>query len=1418
MARSAAQEKKYKKYENVVVKAFRKRPTIGFLTSGVAEPLRLVMWTSVAEAAQEQNANIICIAGGELDNASENRSPCSDIFKIGNDDIVDALVMWGASISNYVPQETYIEFCKQFKSKPMINIGHEVAGIPTVTTDDYIGMRNMVLHLVQDHGFRRIAFIRGPEAQIGAEERFKAYKDVLQEAGIEINPDLISQPGAWDGYTGGNAIRLFIDERNERFEAVVGANDSMSLDAIWTLKGYGQSVPEDVAVVGFDDQITAKAAIPPLTTVHQPFREQCRRAVDMALQMLQGAEVPERVIIPTTLFIRESCGCSSPAVKSAATMHHLEKEVTSKSDARYNSTVLELVQIANVAIEGSGDESVAALFNHFLAEIQDGVTGEFLHTLEQIIKDTITEDGEIGIWQNAVSSLRRYARSRYSDESTLVRVEDLCGQARVLISERLQQAELYQKMITERQYVEFREITKALYTAFGLDELSDALFVGLPRLGIRSCYISLYERIPDLTDGELRFNKDASRMILAFDGKGLVKPKERNPFPTTDLLTQVKLASRKNRFSFVVEALLRGRKQLGTALFEVDPPEGRACDILQEQISIAIEAALLLQEREKEEEDLRNAYAAIEKQVVERTAELEQEIIEKMQTKEALSREQHLLRSLMDYSPDYIYFKDLDSRFIKINAALADKFGLSDPDQAIGKTDFDFFAEDHAKVAFEDEKRLIETGATISGKEERETWPDGREAWVSTTKLPLLEEDGNVAGTLGISRDIDKRKKAEKEIIRRATHFEALNTIIAAANAATDLPQLLEIALERALHALGLETGSIWIHPYVAARGMTSETQELITEAMRAYSQLEIPETLVVEDWQAAANTGNPLLPFPDLLIQHDMRSSLTVPIVAEENRRIGGISLTAQTPRTWSDEEIALAEAVGKQLGTTAQRLRLLERIQEQVRQVQQIIDTVPEGVLLLDRTGHVILANPAGKNDLGTLANAQLGDTLTHLGDISIQQIFDAPSQDPWQQIGIGNQIFEIIARPLDSGVQSEGWVLVIRDVTQERETQRRVYLQERLAAVGQMAAGIAHDFNNILVPVTLYSEMLLEEPTLRAEAQEWVKTILSLSQRATSVTQQFLDFSRKGVMSPVEVNLRDFFEDFITLINRMLPENIHVIHKPCEEQVVIRADPGRLQQVLINLAINARDAMSDDGKLIFDISTLTVQPNKRPPYRDMKPGAWLRLRIIDNGIGIPSDVLPHIFEPFFTTKPVGQGTGLGLSQVYGIIKQHDGYIDVESSQGKGTIFTIYLPVFNTQASTILYDDDFDTLEGNLETLLLVEDEPEVRDALSRVLKSLNYRVITASDGKDALRHFDNGGEKVDLVLSDVIMPGLSGPTLFRILNEKQPGIKMLLITGYPLDEGTRELLESNLVSWVQKPVDKKTLADSIQKILNA
>ncbi len=1413
---SPTRKKKCKEAKKKKIKSFRKRPTIGFLTTGVAETLRLVMWSAVAEAAQEHDVNIICAPGGELTESNEIQSLTNSIFQIGNNEIIDALVMWGASISNYVSQETYFDFCNQFKPKPIINIGHVVAGIPTVTTDDYVGMRNLVFHLIEDHGFKRIAFIRGPEAQVGADERFQAYQDVLQERGLQVNPNLISPPGGWSGYTGRNAIRLFVEERKEDFDAVIGANDIMALDAIWTLKKYGKNVPDDIAVVGFDDQIIANAVIPPLTTVHQPFREQCRKAMDMAVKILRGQEVPERVVIPTTLYIRESCGCSSPAMEHAATIFQVGIKDFGQSSTQQDDLLSDLVRVANIAIEGSSEDTIIELLNNYLSEIESCPTGDFLKTLDELIDRTIAEDSEIGIWQNAVSSLRHYALRRFSDENILAQVEDLCGQARVLISEKLQSAEHHQKILRESQYLELREVTRALFTALDFNELADTLYRGLPRLGIKGCYISLYNRILEPEEGELSGNTDHSELLLAFDDKGLWTKKLNEAFPSANLIQHVELDKRKNRFSFVSELLYRGNNQLGIALFEVEPPEGRVCDILQEQISSAIEAALLLQQRNKDQEALRNAYAEIEKQVEERTAELQQEIVERKQTKEALTREQHLLRSLMDYSPDYIYFKDLESRFIKINMALAEKFNLSHPDEAIGKTDFDFFAEDHAKIAFKDEKLLIETGETISGKEEREIFLDGFETWVSTTKLPLLDEDGNVAGTLGISRDIEKRKKAEQEVTRRASHFEALNSIIAAANAATDLPQLLEIALDRSLHALGLEIGSIWIKPHLATQGMDSKTKDLIIQAMRAEAEWKIPAAIPVEDWQTAAKLEDPPLPLADLLLQHGMRSSLTAPIWDEENQHIGGISLAATGPRIWSQEEIALAEAVGQQLGTTAQRLRLLERIREQIRQVQQIIDTVPEGMLLLDQNNCVILANPAGEVDLEILANSGMGDTLTHLGDIPMQQIYSHPGQDPWQQIGKGSQIFEVIARPLESGSQSEGWVLVIRDVTQERETQRRIYLQERLAAVGQMAAGIAHDFNNILVPVTLYSEMLLEEPSLKPEAQGWVKTILSLSQRATSVTQQFLDFSRKGVMTPIEVNLRDFFDDFITLINRMLPENIHVIHIPCEEQVIIRADPGRLQQVLINLAINARDAMSSGGELTFKVSTLKVRKDQRPPYRDMKPGDWVRLEVRDTGTGIPSDVLPHIFEPFFTTKPVGQGTGLGLSQVYGIIKQHDGFIDVESDQIIGTTFTLYIPIYNSQASTIADNDAFEAVKGNLETLLLVEDEPDVRDALSQVLRSLNYRVITASDGDEALQYFENGGEIIDLVLSDVIMPGLSGPSLFHTLNEKRPGIKMLLITGYPLDEGTRELLESNLVSWVQKPVDKKTLSASIHKIL--
>ena len=386
----------------------------------------------------------------------------------------------------------------------------------------------------------------------------------------------------------------------------------------------------------------------------------------------------------------------------------------------------------------------------------------------------------------------------------------------------------------------------------------------------------------------------------------------------------------------------------------------------------------------------------------------------------------------------------------------------------------------------------------------------------------------------------------------------------------------------------------------------------------------------------------------------------------------------------------------------------------------------------------------------------------------------------------------------------------------MSEQQAAERRAQLQDRLAAVGQLAAGIAHDFNNILVPITLYCEMMLEERGLKAKTQERLTIILSQARRAAELTQQFLDFSRMGVIDRRPLDLRELLVKHMKLLESTLTERISLELESTSDDFVVDADRGRLQQVFVNLAVNARDAMPDGGTLKFELSKLQVKPGEAPPFRDMSPGEWVRVQVVDQGGGIPPDILPHIFEPFFTTKPATEGSGLGLSQAYGLVKKHDGYIDAKSDPGGGATITVYLPASASSAGD--YDPEVGerTARGAGETILLVEDDPAVLESLGETLTAMNYRVVTAADAEEALAQFEQFGDEIELVISDMVMPKMSGPELFQILRDKNWSVKMAMMTGYPLGGGTRELLDRRQVDWLLKPIEGKALVDMVARLL--
>jgi CheY-like chemotaxis protein len=281
-------------------------------------------------------------------------------------------------------------------------------------------------------------------------------------------------------------------------------------------------------------------------------------------------------------------------------------------------------------------------------------------------------------------------------------------------------------------------------------------------------------------------------------------------------------------------------------------------------------------------------------------------------------------------------------------------------------------------------------------------------------------------------------------------------------------------------------------------------------------------------------------------------------------------------------------------------------------------------------------------------------------------------------------------------------------------------------------------------------------------------------------------------------------------------MMPENIRLALNYLPGNYRVNADPTRLQQVFMNLAVNARDAMPQGGVLSFDLKPVRLNLGEIPPVPGMSVGEWVRIVVRDTGSGISEDVLSHIFEPFFTTKPVGQGTGLGLAQVYGIIKQHGGTIDVNSLSGIGTSFVIYLPALTEPKARDDLQKLPDTLDGAGQTLLLVEDDPTTCQALKTLLETQNYHVLTASDGLEALRCYDSASDTIALVISDLVMPHMGGVDLYHALQQRWPEVKMLFITGHPLDEPSKSLLEQGGVHWLQKPFSIQDLGQVIVNLL--
>jgi two-component system, cell cycle sensor histidine kinase and response regulator CckA len=496
----------------------------------------------------------------------------------------------------------------------------------------------------------------------------------------------------------------------------------------------------------------------------------------------------------------------------------------------------------------------------------------------------------------------------------------------------------------------------------------------------------------------------------------------------------------------------------------------------------------------------------------------------------------------------------------------------------------------------------------------------------------------------------------------------------------------------------------------------------------------------------------------------------------------------------------------------------------------LQALLDVLPIGLALVDRDGRFITMNEAFRRAAG------LSDSTVPVypGDLVVKEdkatVADAvrrnargPAMSGDLAVRLAKQSAEPVALTIAGlrGLGDTAVLLLLKDNSEEAKLKRQVAQATKMQVVGQLAGGVAHDFNNILTAIIGHCDLMLMRHTPGDSDYDDIQQIKSNSNRAAGLTRQLLAFSRQQTLRPQVVQLPDVVSEVSHLLKRLLGETVELVVKHGRNLGPVRADPGQLEQVIVNLAVNARDAMQSKGGGTLTIQTYSVKADQVAELgSDILPIAdYSALSVTDSGCGIAPSILGKIFEPFFTTKEVGKGTGLGLSTVYGIVKQSGGFIFADSRVDEGTRFVIYLPVHREEGPAAKSKKSEKGKPNELwgsGTVLLVEDEPMVRSVAERALTRHGYQVITADNGEDALEILSRG-EPIDLLISDVVMPGMDGPTMVREARKSRPELKILFMSGYA-EEQLRKSIDIENVNFLPKPFSVTELAEAARNAAGA
>ncbi len=840
------------------------------------------------------------------------------------------------------------------------------------------------------------------------------------------------------------------------------------------------------------------------------------------------------------------------------------------------------------------------------------------------------------------------------------------------------------------------------------------------------------------------------------------------------------------------------------------------------------------------------------------------DITRQKMAEQTLNYSQHLLETIMNHVPDYIYFKDLEGHFVRVNLAFANQFGACEPQEMIGKTDADFLSEEAARESYEDEQRIIRTAVPVLGKEEHEFWLDGHEWWALTSKMPFRDETGKIIGTFGVTRDITQRKKAEEALRLARQELEQRVQERTSELMRTNDRLLEEIGdrIEAELRTSIFSNLGYWLSGVTQAGEAAKTILDVADQLLgwdAAYIHLFTPEprrvvpiliydtidgkrTVLPDDGgeliserdrrliekgaelvlRKSGNETDSLVPFGSEKLS---QSLMFVPIRNGANV-VGAMSIQSYTIDAYNEKDLNTLQALGDFCSGTLERILAEQALRKSEEHFSKTFLSCPIPMTLSTlKDGRYLNANDAMFDLMGFSREEMINKTSLELGvwpaPEARAKLVDAISKNrsvrdmECELRTKSGQLRKTLlsAELMDFG--GEPTILVsVHDLTERLGLEERLRQSQKMEAIGQLAAGIAHDFNNILTIVQGHTALLLETSDLDSNAQDALRQVTEASERAANLTRQLLAFSRKQRMQPRALDLNEVISNSSKMLQQILGESNTLQLGYSSTLPVIFGDSSMLEQVLLNLTLNARDAMSG-GKLVIATDVVLINEAEAESRLEAQPGNFARLTVSDNGCGMSQSMLAKIFEPFFTTKEVGKGTGLGLATVYGIVKQHHGWIEVESSVGRGTTFRIYLPAAEKNIRTIR-DTPMPSSEttGGDETILVVEDEPALRSLVKNILEVYGYSVIEAAHGKEALVVWQKNKNTIDLLLTDIVMPeGISGIDLAEMLRKDEPELKVIFTSGYSAElfKGKQTLIEGR--NFLPKPYQPRLLAQTIR-----